>query len=242
MIKKEAMAFVALLKDCGKKKDLYNGTCLHDKILKSGLLKNSPYLGSGLIGMYARCGMLGNAHQVLEELLVRDVVSWSSLISGYTQQNQGEKALKCFQQMQNEGLSPNEVTFVCFLNACSHSGLLEEAEMLFGRMTESYGITPSLEHHTCMVVAFGCAGQFDKAIALMEKMHSLDYPVWCALLGACEKWGNVNLGRLAFEKAIKLGNANAAGAYTCMANIYAAAGLEEHAKNIEAMRLNISSY
>ena len=39
--------------------------------------------------------LLGKAENVLEELLVRDAVSWNALISGYVQYQRGKDALKC---------------------------------------------------------------------------------------------------------------------------------------------------
>ena len=50
-----------------------------------------------LVDMYAKCGELGKAENVLEELSVRDVVSWNALISGYVQYQRGKDALKCLE-------------------------------------------------------------------------------------------------------------------------------------------------
>ena len=90
----------------------------------------------------------------------------------------------------------------------------------------------------CMVVIYGCAGHFDKALSVIKTMPpSNDPSVWLALLGACKKWGNIKLGRLVFEEVIQLDN-NLAPAYTIMADIYAAAGMLEDAEKVEVMRMN----
>ena len=87
------------------------------------------------------------------------------------------------------------------LNACSHAGLLDEARMLFRNMTGEYGIVASIEHHTCMVSVFGCAGHFEKAMLVIEMMPSSSSPaVWLALLDACKKWGTTELGKMVFTK------------------------------------------
>ena len=236
-IPKSDFMFIDLLKDCAKKKNLYKGTRLHADILERGLLEKSPYIASILISMYTKCGELAQAHQVLEELPIRNVFSWSALISGYVQQGQGHEALNCFEQMQNEGLSPDEVTFVCVLSACSHSGLLVEAQMLFGNMARKYNISPSIEHQSCMLIFLGCAGQFDEVTSVIKVMASCQYPdLWLVVLGACRKWGNVKIGRLAFHQAMEIDHGCGA-AYTLMNSIFAAAGMQEDAKNVEAMRL-----
>ena len=193
-------------------------------------------LGNVLVDMYAKCGILAKAQEVLEELPRRNVACWNALITGYAQQGQGKEALNCLERMLKEGISPDEVTFLCVLSACSHAGLLNDAEILFESMGTKYGIHPNLEHYTCMVMAFGCAGQFDKATSQIKKMPCPDYPaVWHVLLGSCRKWTNVKLGKLVFDQTIQLDN-TCASAYILMANIFAAAGMQQDAEKVEAMR------
>ena len=68
-------------------------------------------------------------------------------------------------------------------------------------MRASYGITPALQHQSCMVDVFPRSGHLDKAIKEIKQMSCSCYvPAWFALLGACEKWGNKELGRSVFER------------------------------------------
>ena len=201
-----AMTFSSVLKACGNTGAIEKGKHAHRMIVSKGLLEKDIVLGNGLIDMYARCGMLAKAQEVLEELPFRNNVSWSALISGYAQHGQGHKALECFERMQTEGLSPDEITFVCVLSACSHSGLLNEAKIVFQNMTREFSITPNVEHLTCMLVSLGCAGQIDKAMLTIGVIPSYNRngEVCLSLLGACRKWGNTRLGRLAFRYAVQL--------------------------------------
>ena len=86
-----------------------------------------------------------------------------------------------------------------------------------------------------MVDLFCRIGHVDEAMALTKEMPTSYYPLWCALLGACQKWGNVQLGRFAFEQKVQLDPNNGA-AYVLMSNIYVAAGLKEDAEKIEVMQ------
>jgi Flp pilus assembly protein TadD len=55
-----------------------------------------------------------------------------------------------------------------------------------------------------MIAAFGNSGRFDDAVSMIQMMPSPDDPaVWLALAGACKRWGNVELGRLSFDKALQ---------------------------------------
>jgi pentatricopeptide repeat protein len=191
--------------------------------------------------MYANCGELSRAHEALKELPLRDVSAWNALIAGYARRGQAHEALCCLEEMEREGISPDEVTLLSVLNACGHSGLVDQAQIIFTDMTRRYGISPNLRHRTCMVMAFGCGGYFEKAMAMMEAMPSLDdrcLSLWIALLGGCRKWGNVLLGMLAFGGALQVDCGDCAAAYELMAKIFASAGLQADAAKVEAMRWN----
>jgi pentatricopeptide repeat protein len=232
------VTFTCILKACGIVGSASKGKQIHHEIANRGFLKGSLVLGSGLVDMYAKCGVLERARQVLEDLSLRDTISWSALITGYSQAHKYDEALNCFRQMQREGLAPNGVTFLCVLNACSQTGKLIEARVYYEMMSRKYGITPQLEHHSCMVVMLGNAGHFDEAVSVIKTIPSPDQrSVWLALLSACKKWGNVMLGRLVFEEVIQLAD-DLAPAYTIMADIYAAAGMLEDAEKIRAVRMN----
>ena len=194
-----------------------------------------------LVYPYAKCGSLAKAKHVLLDLRSRNIVSWNALMSGYVQQGQGEEALSCFEKMQDDGLFPDDGTFQCVLCACGHSGLLDEAQLLFNDMTKKYGITPTLEHHTCLVEAFGFAGDFDKAVSMIKVMPSCDdISVWLGILGACRKWGNVELGSLVFDQTVQLDDSCIA-AYVLMANTFVAAGMQEDAERVETMRMKYTA-
>eukprot|EP00250_Pteridium_aquilinum_P010334 c19309_g1_i1 orf=1-717(-) len=124
----EATAVVASLQACIKQKDLQRGRRIHDNIVKKGLLENHAFVGNALVTMYAKCSALDKAQELFDNLLIRNVVSWNTLIAGYAQHALGEKALNCFQRMQSEGFSPNPVTFICILKACCSIGALDKGQ------------------------------------------------------------------------------------------------------------------
>ena len=212
------------------------GTFLHDKGYQFDTV-----VGNTLVDMYAKCGIPAKAQEVLEELPIRNIVSWNALIAGYAQEGQGYEALKCFEQLKRSGLSPNEVTLLSSLTACAHSGLLHEAQLLFTEMMTKYGISPNLQHHTCMVFAYGNAGLFWEAMSVIKAMPSFDNAaIWLALLSSCLKWGNVRLGRLAFAQALQMEN-DCSAAYILMANTFAAAGMQDDAERVETIKLKYAA-
>jgi pentatricopeptide repeat protein len=112
--------------------------------------------------------MLSDAHQVFDSLPVRDVVSWTALISGYARLADSKHALALFGRMITDGTLPDSVTFSVVLTLCSHASLVTEGEMCFDGIASICGLAPTLEHCACLVELFSRTGQFDKAVAVIE--------------------------------------------------------------------------
>ncbi|KAF9620798.1 hypothetical protein IFM89_014735 [Coptis chinensis] len=69
---------------------------------------------------------------------LRDVVSWTSMISAYGMNGQGRDAVALFSDMLESGVVPDQIVFVSILSACSHSGrpgLVDEAYKFISQMT-----------------------------------------------------------------------------------------------------------
>jgi pentatricopeptide repeat protein len=104
-------------------------------------------------------------------------------------------------------------------------------------MSKDYGIAPSLEHYACIIDLFGRAGQLERALEMVRNMpETPDLAVWLTLLGACRKWGHVNLAKQVFEHVVQVDGRDPS-AYIFMANIFADAGMKEEAKNIDVIRV-----
>lgn len=71
-----------VLKACGQCLMFGVGGAVHSLIVKVGL-DLDRYIGNTLLRMYGACGSIELARRVFDELCVRDVVSWSSMIAAY---------------------------------------------------------------------------------------------------------------------------------------------------------------
>ena len=94
-----------------------------------GFLEKNLLLGTSLVDMYAKCGMLVKAQEVLIHLPFRDVIAWSALITGYAQHGNFDEALNAFEAIQIEGIVPNPFIYVRIVNACSNQETLRKEEI-----------------------------------------------------------------------------------------------------------------
>jgi len=54
-----------------------------------------------------------------------NIFAWNQKLTKYVKDGQPEKAIQLFQQMQQEGVTPNKFTFAPLINACAGLGALE---------------------------------------------------------------------------------------------------------------------
>uniref|UniRef100_A0A0E0KEP8 DYW domain-containing protein n=1 Tax=Oryza punctata TaxID=4537 RepID=A0A0E0KEP8_ORYPU len=202
---------------------LQQGTRMHALSIKTGL-NLDVYVGTCVIDLYAKCGKLDEAMLLFEQTPRRSTGPWNAIISALGVHGYGAKALSLFSQMQQEGISPDHVTFVSLLAACSHAGLVDQGRNFFNMMQTAYGITPIAKHYACMVDMLGRAGQLDDAFDFIRNMPTKpDSVIWGALLGACRIHGNVEMGKVASQNLFELDPENV-GYYVLMSNMYAKVG------------------
>ncbi|TXG65591.1 hypothetical protein EZV62_006866 [Acer yangbiense] len=137
----------------------------------------------------------------------------------------GEEAPSTFKRMQEDAAaSPDQITYIGFLCACNHVGLVEEGQRHFTKMINVYGIEPTIEHYGCMVDLLSRAGRFKEAERLLEQMPiQPNIAVWGALLNGCEIHENVDLADQV-RRHIREVETVGSGVYVLLSNIYARAG------------------
>ena len=227
-------SYSSVLHACANIAALTQGSLIHSQILKTGHVKDAC-VSSSLVTMYGKCGNLFDAYRVFEETEDCNVVCWTAMIAVCHQHGCANEAIELFEDMLKEGIVPEYITFVSVLAACSHTGQFEDGFKYFNSMTNIYNIKPGLEHYACMVDLLGRVGRLDEAWKFIESMLiKPDSSVWGALLGACGKYGNVEMGREVAEKLFKLEPDNP-GNYVLLSNIYSRHGMLEKADEVRRL-------
>ncbi|PRQ29582.1 putative pentatricopeptide [Rosa chinensis] len=101
------------------------GQWVHDFINKSQL-KLTVSLGTALIDMYSRCGSVDKSIEILDEMSLKNVQTWTALSTGLAVHGCSREALRVFYEMKKAGLQPDHMSITGILVACSHGGLVED--------------------------------------------------------------------------------------------------------------------
>ncbi|OAY79508.1 Pentatricopeptide repeat-containing protein, partial [Ananas comosus] len=215
------LTLVSTLTACAKVGALELGRWIHAYIERNKIEMDAQ-LGSSLVEMYAKCGCIDLALKVFNRMHVKDLLAWTTIISGLAMHGRSKLALEHFKDMEGNGIHPDAVTFIGVLAACSHGGLVEEGKHYFDLMTRRYGIHPTTEHYSCMVDLFGRGGLLNEAKHFIESMDfsANRKAIWGALLGACNLHGHIELAEYVTRKLIG-DDPTHCGAYVLMSNVYA---------------------
>ncbi|ONK59954.1 uncharacterized protein A4U43_C08F12660 [Asparagus officinalis] len=190
-----------------------------------GALKHGRQLHAQLIqNMYAKCGAVEDAHLVFLVMPNADAVSWNAMIAALGQHGHGTEAIQLFDDMIKEGITPDRISFLTILSACSHAGLVDKGLQFFESMTRDYGISPGEDHYERLIDLLGRAGQIEEARNVIESMpFEPGPPIWEAILSGCRIHGNMDLAVQAADKLFEMIPKND-GTYVLLANTFAAVG------------------
>ncbi|XP_023634492.1 pentatricopeptide repeat-containing protein At4g16470 [Capsella rubella] len=223
--------FASVFRACSALASLEHGMKAHAVMIKCHI-KPNIIVDSALVDMYFKCSSLSDGHKLFDQLSTRNVVTWTSLMSGYGYHGKVSEVLKCFDKMKEEGCRPNPVTFLVVLTACNHGGLVDKGWEHFNSMKRDYGIEPEGQHYAAMVDTLGRSGRLQEAYEFVMKSPCKEHaPVWGSLLGACRIHGNVKLLELAATKFLELDPTNG-GNYVVFANGYASCGFLDAASKV----------
>lgn len=219
-LRPDRITLVGLFSVCGYAGVLHIGEAIHSIMEKQNIKEEEVEVA--LLDMYSKCGDPEKALTVFYAIRRRSVLAWTNMIVGVAMNGLANEALMLFHQMCDEGTSPNEITFLGVLCACSYAGLVQQGKWLFNAMSKVHGITPRSEHYGCMVDLLGRAGLLKEAEMFIQDMpEKADAGIWGALLGACRMHGEVQMGEK-IAKIVTQMDPNHSGRYILLSNIYAA--------------------
>ncbi|KAH0468986.1 hypothetical protein IEQ34_002218 [Dendrobium chrysotoxum] len=184
----------SLLKACAAVEAISEGTQAHTQMIVRAFLPNL-ILETSLVDFYVKNGELEYGRRMFDRMEARNVVSWNSLIRGYSQAGQNEEALKQFQTMRRDGVAPDEYTLPALLSgAVQGESLPEEFRSLHAYIIKS-GLQTNRFVATSLITMYIGMQSFDDSKLAFYDANSQDIGVWSAIISASTK---ITEGEVAF--------------------------------------------
>ncbi|KAF5196494.1 Pentatricopeptide repeat-containing protein, partial [Thalictrum thalictroides] len=190
--------------------------------IELGLVRN-VYVATALTEMYIKFGDPDVAFRLFEEMPQRDIVAWTSIISGFIENGKNNEALRIFREMRLGDDKPNSVTILILIPACGHSihslvvksgfdsaeevqiamlnmyvklGYVVNAYTLFDQMLEK-----NIVSWTVMLSGYSQNGYANEAVTVFQQMLKttdlkLDFIIAASVLQACAQLGSLHYGEM----------------------------------------------
>nr|GEW59778.1 pentatricopeptide repeat-containing protein At3g62890-like [Tanacetum cinerariifolium] len=154
---------------------------MHDHVMKMGFGLD-VYVGNCLVNMYGVFGMVKDARKVFDEMCVRDLVSWNTVLAGYVVSGEVEEAKKVYEMMPEKNVIASNSMIVLF----GRSGRVDEGYRLFVGMKEKDVVS-----WTALISCYEQSGMYEEALVMFVEMRrkgvKVDEVVVISVLSACGK-------------------------------------------------------
>ncbi|XP_021717394.1 pentatricopeptide repeat-containing protein At1g03540-like [Chenopodium quinoa] len=179
------LVYASLLQTATKIKCFNHGLQLHCYITKSGLIANS-LVGNSLLSLYFKLGgNLNLATKLFNELRTKDVISWTSMISGYVRVKP-RKAIKYFWAMLDDGIEANAFTLSAGIKACSEIRYVRLGRCFHGVVFRG-GFELNDVIASALMDMYGKNGCLKYARNVFDKLSVPDPVCWSSIISALIK-------------------------------------------------------
>merc|ERR1719512_710448 len=137
-----------------------------------------------------------------------DTIIYSTLIKGFANIGDSERAAALYKDMKVNGVQLNHIVFTALINAYTRSGCMSKAEALFDDMKKE-GCEPNAITYSSLVKGHCVRGDLQAALGLFPQMLELgfqaDAVIFNTLLHGCVDKANWSLGDELIHEMARLG-------------------------------------
>ncbi|KAG0457728.1 hypothetical protein HPP92_022885 [Vanilla planifolia] len=197
-LKQDHMTFPFVLKACSSIPAIREGQWIHAHALKLGCVSDL-FISNTLIHLYSSCKDLESAWQVFDEMMVRDLVSWNSIICGFRKDHRFREVLDIFEAMCAEQVKADEVTMVNVISSCTHLGEWEMVETII-KYVEENCVEIDLYLGNTLIGYYGRRGFVGSAQKVFDEMKDKNIMTMNAMIAAFAKVGNLVAAKIMFDR------------------------------------------
>lgn len=157
--------------------------------------------------MYSKCGHLGDARNLFDEIPQRNVVSWTSMINGYVQNDCAREALLLFKEQLveesvEEGGCVDLVTMVSVLAACSRACEKNVTRGVHGVVIKR-GLDEVLGVGNTLIDAYAKCDMLESSRRVFDGMNERDLVSWNSMIAVFAQHGIAEEAIEVFRSMVK---------------------------------------
>ncbi|KAL3829076.1 hypothetical protein ACJIZ3_017878 [Penstemon smallii] len=183
-----AFGVSATLIACAQLEDCDLGAQVQGMSWKSGLDFNMV-VGSSLIDMYAKCGIIEDSRKVFEGIDDKNVVVWTSMMGGYAHNKCPTEAMVLTREMSRAGVEANFITYNSLLSSLGCPEDLVHCKQIHSRVIRQ-GIASNAYLATTLVVVYSeCGCTLAELYQIFYSATLWDQIAWNAVIAGFSNLG-----------------------------------------------------
>ncbi|XP_022145760.1 pentatricopeptide repeat-containing protein At3g53360, mitochondrial isoform X1 [Momordica charantia] len=183
----KSITYSHLINACSYLRSLEHGRRIHGHMLAFNY-QPDLILQNHILNMYGKCGSLKEARNVFDAMPQRNVVSWTSLISGYSHYGQEDNAITLYVQMLQSGYVPDHFTFGSVIKSCSGLDDFMLARQLHAHVLKSeFG--GHLISQNALISMYTKFSQISDAINVFTRIMAKDLISWGSMIAGFSQLG-----------------------------------------------------
>ncbi|XVE60219.1 hypothetical protein DITRI_Ditri05aG0110400 [Diplodiscus trichospermus] len=191
------ISFASVLGSCGVVLELDLSRQVHAMVVKYGYCKN-VILGSSLVDVYGKCGVISDARLMFDEIENPTDVSWNVIVRRYLEIGDGKEAVSMFFKMFREDIRPLNFTFSNALAACSCVSALKEGMQIHGVVAKINFEKDKVVSSTLIDMYVKCR-RLESARMIFDQLGSKDLISWTAIMSGYAMSGRSREARELFN-------------------------------------------
>ncbi|XXG41625.1 hypothetical protein AAC387_Pa01g2056 [Persea americana] len=199
----DSFSLASSLSACGDIGSFELGSGIHGHVIKAGFQDNE-FVQNSLIDVYCKCGFVDIAYGIFDKMERKDVITWNSMMSGFSTNGRSMEAVILFDEMLSKGLEMDAVTFVSVTQACSHLGHLEKGRWVHHKIINS-GLEKDTYVGTALTDMYAKCGDIKTARRVFEGMKERNVVSWSAMIAGYGVHGDIDAATSIFSQMIHSG-------------------------------------
>ncbi|KAL5072644.1 hypothetical protein RYX36_011628 [Vicia faba] len=179
--------FASVISACANLAITEWGEQIHGHVLRLGIV-DALSVANSIITFYSKCGLLQEASLVFHGMTRKDIISWSTIVSIYSQGNHAKEAFNYLSWMRTEGPKPNEFALASVLSVCGSMALLEP-----GKQVHAHALCIGLNHeamvHSALISMYSRSGNLQDASKIFDGINNNDIVSWTAMINGYAEHG-----------------------------------------------------
>lgn len=215
----QALKLLSQMRACGIQLDSVGliiglGACSHMGVIKLGKEIHSFAVRTGiyeldnfknaLITMYSRCKDLRHAYTMFQLVEDKNIITWNSMLSGYTRMDRAEEASFFFRELLLSGIEPNCVTMASILPLCARVANLQHGKEFHCYIIKREGFGDHLPLWNAIVDMYARSGKVLEAKRVFDSLPKRDEVTYTSMIAGYGMQGEGKAALKLFEEMNRL--------------------------------------